>query len=97
MKIEFSFILLFLSSLAESATPRIRYKYRELSKDGKMSLEDTATGDSEFHLEFPVATRDFKTTSLRIKRYHMYIQRLKQEWALSCVNSLPPSGEALNG
>ena len=72
MKIELALVPLaaFLAS-AESAKPRIRYAYRELSKDESISLEDSATGDSEFHLEFPVATRALKTSSLRVKRYRL--------------------------
>ena len=69
MKIELALIALVFLASAESAEPQISYSYKELTKDEKISLEDSVTGDTEFHLEFPVATRDLETTSLRIKRY----------------------------
>ena len=69
MKIEFALIWLVFLALAESADPRIRYAYRALSKAEKISLEETATGDAEFHLEFPVSAQDLKTTSLKITRF----------------------------
>ena len=71
MKIEFAWIWLASLAVAESADPQIRYAYRNLTKAEKISLEETATGDSEFHLEFPVSAQDFKTTSLKITRYHV--------------------------
>lgn len=71
MKIEFALIWLVFLALAESADPRIQYAYQELSKAEKISLEETATGDSEFHLEFPVSAQDLETTSLKISRYHI--------------------------
>lgn len=68
MKIELALIPLIFLALAESAKPRIRYEYHELSKEESISLEYSVTGDTEFHLEFPVATRALRTTSLKITR-----------------------------
>ena len=71
MKIEVTFIWIVFLAVAESADPQIRYAYRNLTKAEKISLEETATGDSEFHLEFPVSAQDLETTSLKITRYHV--------------------------
>ena len=69
MKIEFALIALVFLAPAESAEPQIRYSYQELAKDQRISLEESVTGDTEFHLEFPVATQDLETTSLQVTRY----------------------------
>ena len=72
MKLEAAFIAVVLLALAESAVPRILYEYREFSNTRNITLEESVNGDTEFHLEFPVATQMLKNSSLRITRYIQY-------------------------
>ena len=68
MKLEAAIIPLVFLALAESAEPGIRYEYREFSNARNITLEESVNGDTEFHLEFPVATPMLKSHSLRITR-----------------------------